>query len=849
MGTGVSITGKSELNINGNLSVSVAPKHVKGNKSDEKRRGMEIISGGVVNIAGNTDIIVNNYVYTNVDDDDKIASEKDFGMYQQQGVFVSDTDTKAYYGGNLNITMLNGKHSTGILAQKGATLTVEEDTTIKVENAPYYTYGISNQYGDHEFSFNYSAEDAELCFKGNLDITTVGGNNSVGINIKDSKRNSDDKSSITVGGHLNINSSGAKRYEDRLSSHKFPDAVSNYGIFMYNVKNSQFNTAEITTTAEGDGVESIGTYLYWNSNAVFAGDVKYTAVADGGSTEIAALARAGSTIDYQKGFKADAEVVLNAIGNVSGRGSTISVNSSKDADATVQLNGNIVVGQTSTAAIFGDKYDVTVDNADTENIIEANLLNNNSYFTGINEFGNEGSKVNLTFGNGARWNLTGSSQVTALELGGNSELDMTYENTAGTNGFRSLTAKSLSGDGGIINMNIDASKNADNSDRLFITGRHEGKHYININSIGVNDDGAEGTVLVSVGEEDGSFEANDQEGALFWKKYELEKVDSTQDGYTKDWVLAGIERIDDKSTTSVETILGTNAMNYHTWRAESDKLMRRMGELRHNGENEQGVWFRVRGSEISRDDDMAFKNKYTAYEFGYDTVTKQTADLTRYTGVALTYIDGEGSYNNGSGDNHSKALSIYNTDIRSSGHYLDLVFKVADMDNDYRVIDSNRNVITGEYQNTGVSLSAEYGRKNDFANGWYIEPQVQMSVGYLGGDNYKTSNGISVEQGGMASVLGRAGFNIGKKIGADGVVYLKANMLHEFVGDYDIDMTDAKGNVRKESGSFDDTWFEYGIGASIKTGKNNYLYFDFEKTVGGDFKKDWAWNAGMRWNF
>lgn len=53
--------------------------------------------------------------------------------------------------------------------------------------------------------------------------------------------------------------------------------------------------------------------------------------------------------------------------------------------------------------------------------------------------------------------------------------------------------------------------------------------------------------------------------------------------------------------------------------------------------------------------------------------------------------------------------------------------------------------------NVGISLSSEYGRKKMIDDkGWYIEPQGQLTIGYLGGDNYTTSNGIAVRQGGFA---------------------------------------------------------------------------------------------------
>ena len=325
-----------------------------------------------------------------------------------------------------------------------------------------------------------------------------------------------------------------------------------------------------------------------------------------------------------------------------------------------------------------------------------------------------------------------------------------------------------------------------------------------------------------------------------------------------EWKLDGFEIVKDtpadpdkpdiKPTTSVDTVLSANALNYHTWRTENDKLLKRMGELRNNGEDAKGAWFRMQGSKIGRSGSFGFENKYTAYELGYDEVTKRTEDVTRYQGVAFSYTDGNSSYSRGSGDNSSKAISFYNTEIGSKGHYLDLVLKISNMDNDFAVYDTNSNKITGDFNNTGVALSAEYGRKNALNNGWYIEPQAQFTLGYLGGDNYTASNGIEVSQSGINSAVGRIGFNIGKEVGSKGIVYAKANLLHEFGGGYDVTMRDISGRVAV-SDSFNDTWFEYGLGAALQTGKNNHIYFDVERSSGSDFKKDWQWNVGARWTF
>lgn len=109
---------------------------------------------------------------------------------------------------------------------------------------------------------------------------------------------------------------------------------------------------------------------------------------------------------------------------------------------------------------------------------------------------------------------------------------------------------------------------------------------------------------------------------------------------------------------------------------------------------------------------------------------------------------------------------LYSTDIRNKGHYLDLVFKVGHYNTDYTAYAEEGEKIRGDFANTGVALSAEYGRKKSLSSdGWYIEPQTQLSLGYFGGDKYTTSNGVNVDQDGIRSAIGRIGFNFGKDLG------------------------------------------------------------------------------------
>lgn len=523
------------------------------------------------------------------------------------------------------------------------------------------------------------------------------------------------------------------------------------------------------------------------------------------------------------------------------------------------LNGAVISateGGTASYAIYTYNNGSVVGNAGKYNIY-GNILNNSGGIVDLTA--NSGSfiegwistastaETNISLEEASYWKVTGDSNLTHLH-NDNSIVDMTHD----SNTFSTLTVDNLSGENGVIKMDIDASQNSLNSDKLYVTDTLTGTQYIDLYEVNgytpVGEEGV-GTVLATVNNHNGSFAAVDGEGTLYWKRYELDHQDTadTSGNYTKDWYLKQVTNID-QPTTSTDTILAANALNYHTWRTENDKLLQRMGELRHNGEETQGAWFRLRGTKIGRDGKFDFENKYTSYELGYDTITKNTDDKICYQGAAVSYVDGDSSYNRGSGDNSSKAISFYNTEIGSKGHYLDVVFKVSNLENDFKVYDTKNNKITGDFNNTGVSLSAEYGRKNVLHNGWYIEPQAQFTLGYLGGDSYTTSNGIEVSQSGIKSAVGRIGFNIGKEVGSKGVVYAKANLLHEFGGGYDVTMYDGRDRV-KVGDTFNDTWFEYGVGAAFAAGKNSHVYLDVERSSGSDFTKDWQWNIGARWTF
>lgn len=541
-------------------------------------------------------------------------------------------------------------------------------------------------------------------------------------------------------------------------------------------------------------------------------------------------------VSFDSTVNAQAEKAINIRGKVWTSGGHITVGKDSSTLQTV-INGDLTAKNNGYIAAF-------VNNAGssfTGNTTDAHWQDVNT-----RDAGNKG--IHLTLNDGSVWNdFDYDSTIQVLDTS-KAKVDMQDDK------FRGLFIGTLKGDKSTFNMDIDAGTNTNNSDRLYIAGTHTGNHYIMLNNVNAdgNTDGAAGTVLVSVKDEQGKFLANDKESSLYWYKYTLDHQDSTTDGYKTDWYLKEVEIIpayplnpaNPRPTTSVDAVDATQRLAFANW-VEDDKLMQRMGDLRHETNNEEGVWVRVKGGKYSGD---GFSNRHTMYQLGYDDVVKNTDKLKRYQGVAFSYDDGKNSFNRGSGKLKAKSIGFYSTDIRNKGHYLDLALKIYDADSDFTVFDTEGKKITGAFDNSGISLSAEYGRKKYLDEHWSIEPQAQLTLGHLGGARYTTNNGIHVIQSDPNSVLGRIGCNFMYDMDEKNTVYLKANWLHQFAGNYGVTLTNGNDSLRIDNHDHD-TWFEYGFGFACMTGKNNHLYADVERSTGGSLRKNWQWNAGMFWTF
>lgn len=554
--------------------------------------------------------------------------------------------------------------------------------------------------------------------------------------------------------------------------------------------------------------------------------------------------------------------------------------------------GNITINSVDYADFKGDVLagnkgviDLTLNNANYEGRVDdyADATLKNMVFR-PEEFDvavTDGGTVNMTLNN-STWTARGQNFVTELDFGAEGGLvDLSQDEN------NSVTIRNLNGNG-TFNMLLN-SEDHSKSDMLYI-GKNTGSQTINI--VGGITGGLENISednplrFATVGIDSVSdvpdvnnsgISAYTRDGGVFDVEYAVEKEDfdkadaenekynGTGDGYGVDkpgndfvenalvgdrdavnWIITGAK--EQQESDAGKTIINMSKVNYNN-AIYMDRLNKRLGEARYiSPEDEQGMWVRIRHDRIGKDD--AFRSQNTMYEMGYDE--KQDCENgERRVGFAIDYMDGKAEYSGIAGDGDVKryGLWLYDTWMGDKGHYADYVAKWGHLENDFDIMArSTSEKITGDYSNNVFSVSAEYGRKKDIGNNWYFEPQAQLQLARVTGASYTTSQNTDVTLDGINSLIGRAGFRLGRDVDERSTVYVKADLLHEFLGDQTITATDVTGTLREEYEN-KGTWYDVGFGFATALGKDSYAFMDFEKSFGNDNDDTYQINAGVRWTF
>ena len=603
-------------------------------------------------------------------------------------------------------------------------------------------------------------------------------------------------------------------------------------------------------------------------------------IANGAGSGIKADGLTNITVGSGDAVKADAGSIELAGGTVKGNVTAdnkgkISINANNNAAGSIltDITGNVL-------ATAGSSVDIGLGTADSKLTGDVSTVGDaviNIYADmGVWTGNADGDNVNLHLNSSkAQWNNIGNSKLRSLKGNGgiinqtdanagnidvgdySGNVVVNYKHTADKD-TASNTLNNIKFGGGSLNIDKAAEGSSitlrtDNSDNLSYTETdnieklfRELSKKLYYADAGSNPDNLSGHVEIA-------------EGLTKVKVYGDINYGEHGQGNYKD---GSIKRTDPEiiygssETAMMRGAKSAMASTALLWRSENSDMLQRMGDVRLDNE-ESGLWARYYGGKNSFDaKNTKYSTSFNAYQLGYD----KQLDNNKLFGAAVSYNKGKNTYEmGGHGDGKAVSLAVYGSWNSDKGHYADVIVKGGKLDNDYTVYNDMGHKLEGDYDTWGLSLSAEYGRRMQMQNGFYIDPSVQFTVGRVAGADYSAasdfldSKGLKkdmyVSQDAFTSAIGRIGLGMGKTTDK-AMFYTKFALAHEFSGDFTTTFAAENEPTSSTAVDFGGTWFEWQLGGSMKVNDNSYVYATFEKKFGGDTgSNDWRLDAGLRWSF
>ena len=640
--------------------------------------------------------------------------------------------------------------------------------------------------------YSSSTDGSSARFESDIDITSSGPN-SMGIAIQNADNPQEKGSELTFNGKVSVNMLG-------------DDSV---GVLTQQMNNANPNSGAFILFNQGlDVVTSNGTTI---QSSLEGGNITIN-----GESSIISSNTQGGTFN----------AIEATAGNIHVNGKAAIAGNIEAIDSGY-VDLNLLSGSSVTGMM--DNYSVTTIPAG---------------------FSSQGG-IDINMASGSVWNMTGDSYID--KLGGSGSVSYQTDGTP----YGVLTVGDLSGSASFV-MHADiVGDGAGNNqgDLLRVTGSTAGNHTLQVlNNGSAATDGSETLTLVETADGNGQFAVNNQV-ELGGYRYDLRQAGNN-------WELFGVGTIPedpgtgtvpDKPKPEITTTAdaGANFLNigYLMNYAETQTLLQRMGDLRQNAE--QGdMWLRgfagkfdsFSGGKLSQ-----FDLSYSGMQIGVDK--RVSEQMPFFVGVFMGQTHGSPDYRSGDGTTKSSNAGIYGSYMASNGFYLDSVFKYSHLKNSFNVRDSQDNRVNGNGNSDGVSFSLEAGQKFNFTeqnNGFYIEPQLQLTYGHQDATQIKASNGLKVDLGSYESLMGRASTLFGYELnqGDNKInVYLKTGIVREFEGDVDYQL-----NGSTESHTFKGNWWNNGVGVSAQVAKQHTFYLDVDSSIGNKFDQRQI-NGGYRFSF
>lgn len=534
-----------------------------------------------------------------------------------------------------------------------------------------------------------------------------------------------------------------------------------------------------------------------------------------------------------------------------------------DGNILAENQGNISLDIGNNSLITGNINDYSyLADLNNQNLKQENLAGN----------------ISIDFNNKSRWNVVGQSFISKINTKENNIIDMVGYNTE--NKPHSLMVKEFNGDSNFV-MNLNG--NRQNTDMVYLNSGTGNYNVILANAVTKNDIGQNGLRFATVGDKnkqvfknavaynDGFFnikyqiasedyDVNNGENTLYNNGDNSDLLTENRPGNNiinnifgnnEDAVNYKLVNIEEKTLSNAgKTILNMTKANYDV-AVFMGRLDKRMGDVHYLNKNDDGIWFRLRHDRIEKD--LGYTVDGNMYELGYDKLFLKDNGQERL-GLAFDYMKGSTSYDDiaGKGNNSRKGIWLYDTWIGDDGHYSDYILKWGHLENDFEIAGTKKlNLIKGNYDNDVFSASAEYGYMKNLKNDWYITPQVQLQLAKVTSADYTTNQNTNVHVDGIDSIIGRAGFKLGKNFGDNkkNTFYLKADVLREFLGEQFVSVKDVTSDNEYVGFKYDHSgyWYDVGFGFNIETKKDSYVFLDVERRFGNGNKNSYQVNGGIYW--
>lgn len=636
-----------------------------------------------------------------------------------------------------------------------------------------------------------------------------------------------------------------------------------YGIYNYDALSQIGDAASISVSAPALSNSYVAGLTNNNGRVITGKNTQIRVQAPGGKRSYGIYNTYGTTelgngasVQLNTSATQNAAVFSAARGNVIFDGG-LRVQTGADQDAlSAKANGVITALGTGTKQIYGNlltegggAIDLNLNTADS-------LLQGKSVVNRANDLSGNLEKgiTNLTLSDGARWDMTGDSQVTNLTHKDGAVIDMQYNPS-----YQRLDVENYQGQGGLFRMKTDLDSQQD-GDKIYMDSAAAGSSaqiVVQDRSFLLNQEvtGNKHLLLVTDNSKQAKFTGKSlNEGGLWDVTPTIENGsyvrDVMGDANAKDteWYLTKLTKSVNQDTVP---LLKSADNGYALYRNSLDTLRQRLGELRFwqkapqtQKDDNSGIWARNTYGAYAGDGIDSRENRF---QLGFD----HWSDCKTVYGVLGERGIASPDYAHGSGKNHSAAGAVYGTWLGDNGSYTDVVAKVGRDDVHLQTFGEYSD--KADYRTWERSFSAEYGRTHTLnAQGLFFEPQAQLVFGHLDGEDYTTSRGKTVHMDSFNSRIGRLGFVFGQRRPENSHpfdYYMKASVLHEFGGDRDFFLTAPDGETMTAAGHYRDTWYEFGFGGTYHLNDRTYLYADADRMYGSTWNQKWRWNVGMQWAF